>query len=160
MSVDVTRLDFMALLRSNPTIRVLTVGLCDTFHDSLGDFGELLWRDQLKAVPPPATANGKKRKGWARKERKRRERAEQEEYERKRVEVGDSCKTFLSSLRLFELFDRRGTDVCEEYAAKVLKSRPHLRFDGDGQIWDGAKVDSAQMDLVDEYPVTGDFWEA
>jgi hypothetical protein len=53
------------------------------------------------------------------------------------------------------LFDHRGT---KDYAAKVLKQRPHLRFDGDGRIWDGDMVDPAQMDLVDVYSVAEDIW--
>ncbi len=52
---------------------------------------------------------------------------------------------------IYEVFDRRGTDVSSEYAARVLKQRPYLRFDGDGK-----RVDPVEMGLIDEYPDKGD----
>ena len=67
-------------------------------------------------------------------------------------------KTFLTALRFFEVSDCRGTDVSSEYAARVLKRRLYLHFDGDGQIWDGKRVDPVEMGLIDEYPDKGDTW--
>jgi hypothetical protein len=167
MSVDPSRPDFIALLRANPTIKVLTIGLCDTDHCSLGGFGQLLLQDgprifpdktnEPKVMAPSPENNGKKIK-LTKSERKRKRRAEHEEYERKRAETEDSYKSFLPSLRLFQLSDSGGMDISPEYAANVLKRRPHLRFDGDGEVWDGTKVDAAQMGLIDEYPVAGDTW--
>lgn len=165
MSVDPSRPDVIALLRANPTIKALTLGLCDTDHRSLGEFGQLLSQDGPRifpdktnepnvTVPPPGKQTKKLTKG----EKKRRNRAEREERERKHAETEDTYKAFLPSLRLFQLLDRGGTAVSSGYAANVLKRRPHLRFDGDGEIWDGARVDASQMGLIDEYPVAGDTW--
>jgi len=167
MGVDPSRPDFIALLRANPTIKVLTIGLCDTEHGSLGEFGELFWKGGPRIFPdktnePHLTAaradpSVPRSRGRAKKERKRRERAEQEEYERKQAETEDSYKAFLPSLRLFQLVDQGDTDVSSEYVANVLERRPHLRFDG-GESWDGPKVDSSQMGLIDQHPVAGDIW--
>jgi hypothetical protein len=73
LSVDATRLDFLALLlRANPNIKVLTVGLCDTDHGSLGDFGKLMLQDgpgsETNEPVPPAGVKGNRRKGWAKNE--------------------------------------------------------------------------------------------
>ena len=83
------------------------------------------------------------------------------EDERNQVEIEDCPNTFLPSLRLLTLFDSRFRwwDDLHEVMASVMKRRPYLRFDVDGETYDdGAKVDEAEMEIIDEFPVDGDTW--
>lgn len=170
LHVDPSRSDFIALLCAHPTVKVLMIGLQNTYDEFLGDFRQLLLDSSPRilpnktngpcvVVPSAGVGIAREGKGEAKEEKRHRKQAEKED-ERNQAETEDSPNTFLPSLRLLTLFGLswRWRDDSSKFMASAVKRRPCLRFERDGEIYDGAEVDEAEMEIIDEFPVDGDTW--
>ena len=151
LRADPSRLDVIALLRANPTIKVLEIGWCHTEENTLGEFDRLMEEGGPNAVIEGTNKTVTRKKG------------KKHGAPKKKVEFGNMYNTFLPSLRYLKfdvLFYIRAEPIGEEWASHWLKHRPELRFDGDDRVvCDGAKVDPVEMDLIiKEYPRDGGHW--
>ena len=162
LSADPSRLDVIALLRANPTIKVLEIGWCATDHMELGEFDLLMWTGG-SGIPTNKTNRAGRNDDAPGKAQKRGKKQTGEDAKKKRVEFSSTYNLFLPSLRYLKfdvLFYARAAPIDEAWASHWLESRPELRFDGDDRvICDGTKVDKKEMDLIiNEYPKEGGRW--
>jgi hypothetical protein len=162
LRADPSRLDVIALLRANPTIKVLEIGWCDTEDNTLGEFDRLMEEGGPNAVTEGTNQTVTRKKGDSPKKTPKKGK-KNGAPKKKKVEFGTMYNTFLPSLRYFKfdvLFYIRAEPIHEEWAEHWLEHRPGLRFDGDGRVvCDGAKVDPVEMDLIiKEYPRDGGPW--